>query len=105
MWIQIRDHDEDAQFLDDASYEVTRGGVLMVTSGDERLWLRSPGASRGLRRQGSACGRRRTLPGASRLVLPMYHLYSPAYWQEVTIDTRSAGQREKQAQQVDEDLK
>ena len=69
MWIQIKDHDEDAQFLDDASYEVTRGGVLMVTSGDD------------------------------------IHLYSPAYWQEVTIDTRSAGQREKQAQQVDEDLK
>ena len=32
-------------------------------------------------------------------------LYSPAYWQEVTIDTRSADQREKQAQAVDEDLK
>jgi len=33
------------------------------------------------------------------------HLYSPAYWQEVTIDTRSAAQRDKQAQQFDEDLK
>ena len=32
-------------------------------------------------------------------------LYSPGYWQEVTIDTRSADQREKQDQQVDEDLK
>jgi hypothetical protein len=31
-------------------------------------------------------------------------LYSPAYWQEVTIDIRSADQREKHAQQVDEDL-
>ena len=25
-------------------------------------------------------------------------LYSPAYWQEVTVDTRSADQREKKAQ-------
>lgn len=33
------------------------------------------------------------------------HLYSPAYWQEVTIDTRSADERDKQAQQLDEDLK
>ena len=32
-------------------------------------------------------------------------LYSPAYWQEVTIDVRSADQREKQAQEVDDDLK
>ena len=32
-------------------------------------------------------------------------LYSPVYWQEVTIDTRPADQREKQSQQVDEDLK
>jgi hypothetical protein len=32
-------------------------------------------------------------------------LYSPAYWQEVTIDTRSADQRAKQAQAVDDDLK
>ena len=31
--------------------------------------------------------------------------YSPGYWQEVTIDIRSADQREKQDQQVDEDLK
>lgn len=68
MWIQIRDHDEDAQFLDDASYEITSGGVLTVTSGDD------------------------------------IHLYSPAYWQEVTIDTRPADQRQKEAQQVDEDL-
>jgi hypothetical protein len=33
------------------------------------------------------------------------HLYSPAYWQEVTIDTRSADQRDNQGQQLDEDLK
>lgn len=32
-------------------------------------------------------------------------LYSPVYWQEVTIDTRTADQRDKQVQQVDEDLK
>lgn len=31
-------------------------------------------------------------------------LYSPGYWQEVTIDTRSPDQRE-QDQRVDEDLK
>ncbi|MGA9674203.1 MAG: hypothetical protein WBR28_02790 [Mycobacterium sp.] len=33
------------------------------------------------------------------------HLYSPAHWQEVMIDTRPAVQRDKQAQQLDEDLK
>jgi hypothetical protein len=33
------------------------------------------------------------------------HLYSPGYWQEVTIDTRSADQRDRQVQQGDEDLK
>ena len=33
------------------------------------------------------------------------HLYSPAYWQEVTIDTRPAAQRDEQAQRLDEDLK
>ncbi|WP_244917428.1 hypothetical protein [Mycobacterium shimoidei] len=33
------------------------------------------------------------------------HLYSPAYWQEVTIDTRSAEQRDRHAQQLDEDLR
>jgi hypothetical protein len=33
------------------------------------------------------------------------HLYSPGYWQEVTIDTRSADQREKHVQRVDDDLK
>ena len=32
-------------------------------------------------------------------------LYSPGYWQEVTIDTRPSDQREKQDQKVDEDLK
>lgn len=32
-------------------------------------------------------------------------LYSPGYWQTVTIDTRSAEQRERQDQRVDEDLK
>ena len=69
MWIQIKDHDEDVQFSDSATYEVHTSGVLMVTSGDD------------------------------------IHLYSPAYWQGVTIDTRSADQREKQAQAVDEDLK
>jgi hypothetical protein len=33
------------------------------------------------------------------------HLYSPAYWQEVTIDTRPVAQRDQQAQRLDEDLK
>lgn len=33
------------------------------------------------------------------------HLYSPQYWQEVTIDTRSAVQLDEHAEQVDEDLK
>jgi hypothetical protein len=69
MWIQIKDHDEDDQFSDDATYEVLASGVLRVTSGND------------------------------------IRLYSPAYWQEVTIDTRSADQREKQVQQVDEDLR
>jgi hypothetical protein len=32
-------------------------------------------------------------------------LYSPGYWQAITIDTRSSDQREKQDQKVDEDLK
>ena len=32
-------------------------------------------------------------------------LYSPAYWQEVTIDTRPTDQRVEQGQNVDEDLK
>ncbi|CAN5789571.1 hypothetical protein BH09ACT7_BH09ACT7_38760 [soil metagenome] len=32
-------------------------------------------------------------------------LYSPAHWQEVTIDTRSADQRDEQAQQPDDDIK
>ncbi len=33
------------------------------------------------------------------------HLYSPAHWQEVLIDTRRANERDMQVQQVDEDLK
>jgi hypothetical protein len=33
------------------------------------------------------------------------YLYSPGYWQEVTIDTRPAAQRDEQTQQLDEDLK
>jgi hypothetical protein len=69
MWIQIKDHDEDDQFSDDASYEVHPSGVLMITSGND------------------------------------IRLYSPAYWQEVTIDTRSADEREKQAQAMGDDLK
>ncbi|MGB5150603.1 MAG: hypothetical protein WBN99_11715 [Mycobacterium sp.] len=32
-------------------------------------------------------------------------LYSPAYWQTVTIDTRPADQREKSAPAVSDDLK
>lgn len=32
-------------------------------------------------------------------------LYSPAYWQAVTIDTRPADEREKSAKPVDDDLK
>ena len=35
MWIQIKDHDEDDQYSDDATYEVLTSGVLMVTSGDD----------------------------------------------------------------------
>jgi hypothetical protein len=33
------------------------------------------------------------------------HLYSPAHWQEAIIDTRPAVQRDKQLQELDEDLK
>jgi hypothetical protein len=69
MWIQIKDHDEDERFSDDATYEVHPSGVLMITSGND------------------------------------IRLYSPAYRQEVTIDTRPADQREKQAEEVDVDLK
>jgi hypothetical protein len=32
-------------------------------------------------------------------------LYSPTYWQQVTIDTRAADQREEQEQDVDGDLR
>ncbi len=32
------------------------------------------------------------------------HLYSPAYWQEVTIDTRSADKRDRHGQHLDADL-
>lgn len=32
-------------------------------------------------------------------------LYSPAYWQAITIDTRPADQRETTAQEVQDDLK
>ncbi len=32
------------------------------------------------------------------------HLYSPTYWQEVTIDTRSADQRDQHDQNLDADL-
>ena len=32
------------------------------------------------------------------------HLYSPAYWQEVTIDTRAADQRDKYGHHMDADL-
>ncbi len=69
MWIQIEGHDQDAEYPDDATYEVLMGGVLEVTSGND------------------------------------IHLYSPGYWQEVTIDTRSAVERDKQVQEWDEDLK
>ncbi|MCV7092185.1 hypothetical protein [Mycobacterium interjectum] len=33
------------------------------------------------------------------------HLYSPAYWQEVTIDTRPAGERDGPAEKLDEDIR
>jgi hypothetical protein len=33
------------------------------------------------------------------------HLYSPAHWQEVTIDTRPAGEQDERAQPLDEDLR
>lgn len=32
-------------------------------------------------------------------------LYSPTHWQEVTIDMRPAAERERQAEQPDEDLR
>lgn len=33
------------------------------------------------------------------------HLYSPAYWQEVTIDTAPAAEQDERAHQLDEDLR
>jgi hypothetical protein len=33
------------------------------------------------------------------------HLYSPAYWQEVTIDARPAGEQHERAQEPDGDLR
>ena len=69
MWIQLRDHDDDAEFSDEASYQVLPSGVLRVNSGND------------------------------------IHLYSPGYWQEVTIDTRGADQRDGLVHQLDEDLK
>ncbi|MGD1252628.1 hypothetical protein ACKUT9_00015 [Mycobacterium seoulense] len=33
------------------------------------------------------------------------HLYSPAYWQEVTIDTGPAAELDERAQQFDEDVR
>ncbi len=33
------------------------------------------------------------------------HLYSPAHWQEVLIDTGPAAERDDEVQQLDEDLK
>lgn len=33
------------------------------------------------------------------------HLYSPAHWQELLIDTRPAGERDGPVQELDEDLK
>ncbi len=33
------------------------------------------------------------------------HIYSPAHWQEILIDTRPAVEREQQMQQLDEDLR
>lgn len=33
------------------------------------------------------------------------HLYSPSYWQEVTIDTRAAAERDDHAEPPDDDLK
>ena len=41
MWIQIKDHDEDDQFSDDATYEVHASGLLMVASGND-IRLYSP---------------------------------------------------------------
>ena len=32
------------------------------------------------------------------------HLYSPSYWQEVTIDTQSANQRGQHYEELDDDL-
>lgn len=69
MWIQIRDHDDDAEFPDGAAYEVLTGGVLKVLSGND------------------------------------IHLYSPSYWQEVTIDTRPADQHGNRGDELDDDLR
>ncbi|MGX9789325.1 hypothetical protein [Mycobacterium sp. MMS18-G62] len=69
MWIQLKDHDEDDESSDDATYQVLPGGVLRVNSGKD------------------------------------IHLYSPAYWQEVTIDTRASDQRDEDARSLDGDLK
>ena len=33
------------------------------------------------------------------------HLYSPAYWQEVTVDTRTADQRERHAEELGDDVR
>ena len=69
MWIQLRGRDEDAEFPDDATYEVLDGGVLKVLSGKH------------------------------------IHLYSPSYWQEVTIDTRAPNERENQAEPLRDELR
>jgi hypothetical protein len=68
MWIQIKDHDEDEQFSDGATYAIHPSGVLRVNSGND------------------------------------IHLYSPAYWQEITIDTQSSGHDEEQTDEVDKDI-
>jgi hypothetical protein len=33
------------------------------------------------------------------------HLYSPAYWEEVTVDTRTADQRESHAEEITDDVR
>ncbi len=68
MWIQLNGQEEDAEFSDNATYQVLPSGVLRVNSGED------------------------------------IHLYSPAYWQEVTIDTRAADQRDVVGQHLDADL-
>lgn len=54
LWVQLRDHDDDVEFPDTATYDIHVGGVLAVTSATD------------------------------------VHLFSPGYWEHVTIGARHA---------------